>query len=1268
MNTKKISRIFLTSLFYLALFAGFAGNGKVNYQKAWNAFNENKREEAIHFFEMAVNEDDNAEQAYLSLALLYWNCGNDKKGLENFQQFYTLSENPCPYLYAMSTDLYVRPSRALSAQQLAFYLSILNDSRMDGTLRAMLLQEIGDYYRACNQIAKAKQYYAQIGMLTDWQVLGNFDNVSGSGFDKDWGAVAYPRANKVFKNKVNADVKWYYPGSNRFDGWFDFTYCFSLDDDIFYAQTFVNSPKNQDVILRIGVSGSMKFWLNDALIGTVEQERNCDMDLYAYKVHLQQGCNRLLIQIGQSEISDANFLVRLTDESGNPVKDITHSHQYADYQKNTSNIETAMLPFDVEVFFENKIRQEPDNLLNYIALANVYLHNDKTYEGLVLLKQAENKAERSSYIKEKLSEAYVRASNRTDYSRVIEFIKQNDPDAYLSLNFKFNELNEAEKYDEAEEILTKIIDIYGENKNTDYKKMEITANLKKIDELIYYARTFYAKYPYNSEYMRLNIAIEENVNNNTKAALSILTKYCKKYADMSAWEDLKEKYFQQGKTDKGLAVMQQKLQYMPYASGFRFDYAKILYRMQKYENSLTVMEELKMQIPYISDVYNMEGYIYKQMKNNPKAKENFEKAVYYSPTDYDSRTQIRLLENKKEVFDLFPTADLKAQIAKNVKQEDYKEENADILMYDVQNVFYPEGAQEHRIEFAVKMLNQSAIEEWKEYQIPYYNIQRLSLEKYEIIKPNGQKVKAETNQNGTIVFTNLETGDILHLLYRLQDYRAGALSNHIFDFAPLQYSIPATYIRHAILLPKNKTLQYMVKNSDLQPKISQTEDMTLYEWIVENQPAIKDEPLMPPFADVAPTLIYSTIPDWKFVSNWYKDATANKFNTEHDFIFKEAYNQIITGNENASAMQKAQLFYEYILNNITYSQVSFLQSNIIPQKPSRTLTTRLGDCKDVSTLFVAFCRQAGIDANLVLLQGKDKPSNALALPANSFDHCIAQMNLDNKTYYLELTNAKLPFCAALEEDLHANILPIPYKNETSTAEDISKSNMGNQLIIMEMPQRKLNEIIRQQNITIDGNNLKSIYRSSRTGQMASFSRYNFANLGNEERLKQINQSFAADWSIPVKISNLEFINLNNLEDSVHYNCVLDANGALQDVAGMKIFKMPWTDAITSMPEITLPERKYPFAFWQYIFCDKEFETITLHLPDGKQLAEKPTDCRLECPVAIYELTFDTSTKGKIIAKRTFAKKKDILEPSEYAQYQEFIKKVSESDNKQIAIK
>lgn len=1249
---------FALLLLQFALLNSISATNSQEYQKGWEAFANNNRTEARNYFNQAIANPETKFDALLSLCLLDYDEFKFDAAFTDFQQFYAGNTNPYPYFYALNSMPFLYGSRkVIPKNKLDFLEKIVSDPNMNGTLKAMSYEQLGSHYLGINNPKKAKEWYAKMGAVSHWQVLGTFDNTSGSGFSKDWGAVAKTSTDDVFKNKVDADVKWYIPSCNKQNNWFYFDYYFVLNNAIMYAQSFVNSPVDQEVYMRTGTSGSLKIWVNDALVSSVSEERNCDLDIYCTKIKLNKGNNRILIQIGQSEIDDANFLLRLTDANANPLTNITDAAVYADYTKSTEQNSCELLPFFAEEFLSKKISEFPSNPLNYVLLAETYLRNDKAYEATKVLKELQKQTPKSTLVSYLLAEAYTRAKNQTDYDKEMESIKLQDPNSFIGLQEAYNEAVKSEKYSDAADICAKAKQLYGENETTEQWDVYLASYQKRVQDLIALAEKLYKKYPDNADFMNIKYQIEKNVSTNPKTATSIVENYCKTYSNSDGLGLLANIYFEQGKSDKGIAVLKQRLENMPYATGYLDNLSSTLYRMQRYNEALAVTDQIITLSPFLPSVYNTRGYIYKSLKENEKAKENFRKSIYYGPTMYDSRTQLRLLENKKEVSELFPKNDLSEIIAKAPTAKDYPQDNSIFLLDDHQLMVYPEGAKEYRYEKAVKILNQSGIEDWKEYSIGYNgNSQKLIVDKAEVIKANGTKVKAETNNDNRVVFTNLDVNDVLHLDYRIQDLSTGKLANHFFDNLTFQRRIPTGIIRYSILAPKNKPFNYLVVNGSVEPKISDVEDMKLYQWEVKDQPAVKDEPSMSALADIVPMLYYSSMPDWKYVSNWYKDLTYSKFNS--DYVLKETVAEILKGHENASQLEKAKLFYYYILENITYSEVSFLQSNFIPQKASRTITTRLGDCKDVSTLFVALCREVGINANLVLISTRNYGNKTMPLPAVDFNHCIAQLNLNDKKFYLELTDKMLPFGAALNLDLNSEILPIPSSDEA----------FGEKLITFQMPFRPKNMTARTNNIVLTNNDMKIERQSVYYAAIASDRRNIFRNIGSEQQQKTIVEGLASDFIVPIKVTDLNFINLDNLCDSVILNYKVDIKNALQEVAGMKILKLPWSNNITSLQLVTAETRKYPIRLWSEFDEDINTEQMTITLPQGKNMVEIPQNVKLECENASYQLTFESKISGKIIVRRTLQRKTEEVSPQEYNAFKDFLNRVSEADNKQYAIK
>ncbi len=1231
------------------------GSGKINYEQGWIAFNKNDRAEARKQFELAAQDTDFRSDALFSLCLINGDEEKEDAAFDAFKQAYEASVNPYPFLYAFSSQSFLRNNNNwLNPKKLAFMQSIIADPKINGTLKAIFRESLGAHYEFVKDFATSKQMYDLIGAIKDWQVLGGFDNTSGSGFNKDWGAVSKANTTDTFTCETGAKVTWFTPAFNKPNYWFAFDYHFALNDIVMYAQTYVKSPLEQKVFLRVGTSGSLKIWINDALMMSIPEERNCDMDLYACAVTLKPGYNRVLVQIGQSEIDDANFMLRFTDEQANPIAGLSNTSIKQDYQKADELQLPDHIPFFAERFFEQKIVNEPANPLNQYLLGEVYLRNDKAYEATKLLKNLQQSVPNSTHLSSRLTEAYFRANNQTDRNKELQKVKLNDPNSLNALQLLYNEALESEKFSEAETITLKTRELYGEIPSTDEWVIQNYSNLKKYKELVDYSKMLVAKYPQQVQYMRLNYNIVKN--SDARKAQKIAEDFCKTYFDEEAIGLLATHYEESSQIGKAMDLYRYRISKMPYTYGYMNKLMVKLYNQDKYKEALAVSDQMLNQTPYQSSNYSSRGYIFKNLRDLERSKESFRKAIYYNPAEYDARAQLRMLENKKEMLEFFPKIVLNELISKAGNSKNFPESNALIVLDDNQLIVYPEGAKEYRFEMAIKILNKSGIEDWKEYRIGYNSgTEKLIIDKAEVLKSDGNVVKAETDDDNYVVFTNLEVNDVLHLEYRLQNFSTGPLSKHFFKNYSFEYSLPSIKTRFAILTPKDMEFNYLVKNGDLKPEISEVEDLKLHVWQRDQVDCIKDEPYASSQNDFTERLYYSSIPNWKFISNWYKDITHNKL--QSDYVLKETISGILKGAENASDLEKAKLFYEYILTNISYSDVSFLHGNFIPQKASRTITTKLGDCKDVSTLFVAMCKEVGINSNLVLISTRNYGNHTMPLPAIDFNHCIAQLNVDGKTYYMELTDKELPFASALSDDLHSEILPIPLNGEP----------IGDQLLVLEMPQRKLNTNTEYIQLSMDGNTLKVNSKSVFMAAKASEVRHSFKGISPEEQVKSITQAITGIYNAQIKLSDFTVENLDNLCDSVLMTFNYDLNNSVQDLAGMKILKLPWGISSKSMELVSAETRVQNLELWKFMDTDVTESILTFRLPKGLKFASLPANVALKCANAAYTLNYELKNPGLLIVHRIMRRLTDEVTPDQYEAFRKFIIGTNENDNKQYAI-
>jgi tetratricopeptide (TPR) repeat protein len=271
MKLQSLTAILLCTL---QTFAGSLENG-------WTNFNNNNRKEAARQFALATQDPALKADAYLALSMVHRSCEEFDSAFVAFKAFFKSSPNPYPYTYALWTSGSLFSGYGIKKEaEVEFLKELTKDPKANGTLKSMAWYMLGKHYKSSNLLKESKAAFDKIGALENWQAVGTFENISASGFNKNWGALEHPEPAAKFRNRVNAEVSWFDVPYVRDDRWFDFTYNFPTGNTIVYGQTFVTSKEAKEAYLTAGNSGSLKIWVNDKLIISEEEERDCDMDIY----------------------------------------------------------------------------------------------------------------------------------------------------------------------------------------------------------------------------------------------------------------------------------------------------------------------------------------------------------------------------------------------------------------------------------------------------------------------------------------------------------------------------------------------------------------------------------------------------------------------------------------------------------------------------------------------------------------------------------------------------------------------------------------------------------------------------------------------------------------------------------------------------------------------------------------------------------------------------------------------------------------------------
>ena len=87
---------------------------------------------------------------------------------------------------------------------------------------------------------------------------------------------------------------------------------------ITYAYTTITSPKEQDVLFKMGSDDGIACWLNDDRIHLNNAARGLQVDQDTVKARLKAGENKILLKIPNGG-GDWQFSFRITDPEGTPM-------------------------------------------------------------------------------------------------------------------------------------------------------------------------------------------------------------------------------------------------------------------------------------------------------------------------------------------------------------------------------------------------------------------------------------------------------------------------------------------------------------------------------------------------------------------------------------------------------------------------------------------------------------------------------------------------------------------------------------------------------------------------------------------------------------------------------------------------------------------------------------------------------------------------------------------------------------------------------------
>ncbi len=611
----------------------------------------------------------------------------------------------------------------------------------------------------------------------------------------------------------------------------------------------------------------------------------------------------------------------------------------------------------------------------------------------------------------------------------------------------------------------------------------------------------------------------------------------------------------------------------------------------------------------------------------------------------------------------------------------------------------------HEKHVRIKILsNDAAI--WTKFEIPTYkpkssqqNESIETLEGYTHILKDGKIIRHKLEAQD--VFTTKVSKDVELTRFAMPfcevgaviEYRYKMTSDYIFNLQgwEFQKAIPVLWSEYEIKIPdyfsytqflqgyenfvvENKVdgLDYFTFNQRME-----TTSVTTYKWAMKNVPAFKSMIFMEnPAANIA--RMDFVLDSFKFPMMSKRETTPTTWEAIYaaikkdekiiDFVkktseLKEIVQKLTSTTVGETA--KMKVLFNYVKTTIKYN--GELGRNPSVKNPEKILEAKKGNFADINLLLVAMLKQADLQANPLVLAGKETGIANPKYPIfNQLNSTIATVTADGVLYYLDATQ---PFTTP-------SMLPLRCLNGNGLLLTNTPESMQNLRLVPEVESRKI--IRGNLSINVPENITNNNLTSDIIGNMR-VEESGYIALGSREILQNQSKEIFIQKSLTAEGEGVGMENLTIINDTLPDNNLL---ASVNITAYNKVVILPNSNKtkqeISFYPMLCLHEKLNPFIEKNrkfpvdFVFPFIEDYRITYTIPTGYKIKTMPTDG--DFTLANGEITYryaitqsNNQNTNQITITHLLSVSTSKILPKNYAELQGFWDKIVQKHAEKIVL-
>ncbi len=922
---------------------------------------------------------------------------------------------------------------ATPSRTLALLESLGRDRSLSPARRAYVRYLVARGQRRMGRIPASDATFASLGYVTDWQVVGPFDNEGRAGFAPEQPAEAERLAafnpEATYRGRER-EVSWrMYPDVTEL-GYVNFDAVFRpYQNTCAIATTTIHSETARALSLNFGAGGAVKVYWNGTEVYADPVTRSPYSERSAVTVGARAGANRLMVKACITE-QNWGFFMRVGDAEGGvftdfradatemPIVEAGHapgvtlpalqgpletllaavpeaSAGASASTSSTDSTDSSALPEDPDA--------EPHAAAIYNA-AKFLTQSGADDPAEFTARQLATRAAQLAPSVERLILAAELTDQRGEAMRFTQRAVELFPDDHQTLLLQARVRRSGLTPEDALPILDRLDGRRPRGTVAVESKMLRAGVLLHLDMvesaraiLTSLTRTLRGSPNFETE----SAALADAAGRADEAHARRLAAVRLRHDDVGTRRALIADALRRGENEEVLGHLAVIRSYSN-DSGRGLQYVAAVYEsLGNTDSALEAILAARTLCPEDADSAVAHGRLLLRQNQRDAAAAALREALALRPQDAATRELIEQIEPEERADERY-AVDAQTLLARRAAGEGYP---MTMLQELTVNTVYENGLGSSFTQIAAQLHTQEGADDFREYGIQFDpGSQRVDVRLARVYRANGEILEATRLYQQSlgepwyriyydtralvVVFPTLEPGDIVELRYRVDDVaHRNLFADYYGDMHFLQGGSPTRRLDYILRTPASREFYFNEPDmASLQHVRTVDEGTRVDHFFAENIAPLYGEPMMPGATEVRPYLHVSTYRTWEDVGRWYWGLIQDQLTV--DDALRQTVRELVAGAPDLQT--KVRRIHDWVIDNTRYVGLEFGIHGFKPYRISQIVRRGFGDCKDKASLLFAMLREAGIDAHIVL--ARTRRNGAIRdLPASLsvFDHAIA---------------------------------------------------------------------------------------------------------------------------------------------------------------------------------------------------------------------------------------------------------------------------------------